>query len=161
MYHSIVDTVEDGAQVVATMAIPIWKHAVIFLTSVVAFVALDMTWIWLVAGEIYLTVLGDILRQPDPLAGILAWFCIVGAVYYFALPSSRGSPVLALRQVREKAWSANWFRCRPCVVRMAHEPLGTSYQRNQNMAHELVGTPYQRPFLTRTVLCCIYCFREH
>ncbi|KAG2448050.1 hypothetical protein HYH02_007077 [Chlamydomonas schloesseri] len=77
---------------------PWWKHAVVFIASLVAFVALDITWISLVAGQIYAKVLGDILRQPDPLAGILAWTCIVGAVYYFALPSSRGSPVLALRQ---------------------------------------------------------------
>ncbi|KAG2431106.1 hypothetical protein HXX76_009636 [Chlamydomonas incerta] len=98
MYQPIAETVEEGAQAVAKMAIPIWKQSVVFLASLVAFVALDMTWIILVAGNIYKNVLGDFLRQPDPVAGILAWICIVGAVYYFALPSSRGSPALALRQ---------------------------------------------------------------
>lgn len=65
-----------------------WKAGLaVFLPSLVCFVALDVTWIWLVASGMYKHVLGDSLRSPPGVvAGILAWICIVGTVYLFALP---------------------------------------------------------------------------
>ena len=70
----------------------------VFLPSLVAFVALDVTWISLVAGRIYKEVLGDLLRPtPDIPSGVLAWLCIVGAVQLFALTSAK-THLAALQQ---------------------------------------------------------------
>ncbi|GLC38505.1 hypothetical protein PLESTB_001732800 [Pleodorina starrii] len=79
--------------------VPLWKSLLlVFLPSLVVFVLLDVTWISLVAGSIYKSVLGDLLR-PTPLVvpGLVAWLCIVGSVYIFALPGAR-TPTAALRQ---------------------------------------------------------------
>ncbi|KAG2499432.1 hypothetical protein HYH03_002379 [Edaphochlamys debaryana] len=76
-----------------------WKSlGLVFLPSLVVFVALDLTWITLFAGSVYKDVLGDYLTpQPRVVPGLLAWLCIVGAVYLFALPLSR-TPAGAARQ---------------------------------------------------------------
>lgn len=44
------------------VALPAWKAAVIFLASLVSFVAIDLAWIALVAGPAFQLVLGDLLR---------------------------------------------------------------------------------------------------
>ncbi|GLI70811.1 hypothetical protein VaNZ11_015698, partial [Volvox africanus] len=62
----------------------------VFLPSLVVFILLDVTWITLVGGSIYKTVLGNFLRStPQIVPGLLAWVCIVGSVYLFALPNTR------------------------------------------------------------------------
>lgn len=49
------------------------------------FVGLDVVWITLVAGPMFKTVLGDMLRPtPDLVAGLAAWVCIVAAVQRFS-----------------------------------------------------------------------------
>ncbi|GFR44282.1 hypothetical protein Agub_g5489 [Astrephomene gubernaculifera] len=93
MYHPLVDGM--GAA-----SVPLWKSLLfIFLPSLVAFIALDITWIILIAGNLYVTTLGDFLRAPGAglLPGLLAWLCVVASIYFFALPLSRSSTA-ALRQ---------------------------------------------------------------
>ncbi|GIL62231.1 hypothetical protein Vafri_16500 [Volvox africanus] len=71
----------------------------VFLPSLVVFILLDVTWIALVGGSIYKTVLGSFLRStPQIVPGLLAWVCIVGSVYLFALPNTR-TPAAAIRQL--------------------------------------------------------------
>ncbi len=49
--------------------------ALVFLPSLVAFVALDFIWISLVAAPMFKEALGDKLRPtPDIVAGALAWY---------------------------------------------------------------------------------------
>lgn len=80
-------------------SLPLWKAvALVFLPSLVAFVLLDVAWISLVAVNMFKAVLGPELREtPDPASGALAWVCIVGAVFLFALPTAR-TVAVALRQ---------------------------------------------------------------
>ena len=49
-------------------------------------------------------VLQGLMRSPpDPLAGILAWICIVGGVQLFASSTAK-SHLVALKQVRVGGW---------------------------------------------------------
>jgi hypothetical protein len=51
MYHQLEDTAEDMGGLMVR-ALPAWKQLVlVFLPSLIAFVALDITWIALVAGQ--------------------------------------------------------------------------------------------------------------
>ncbi|GIL85500.1 hypothetical protein Vretimale_13403 [Volvox reticuliferus] len=80
-------------------SVPLWKgFFFVFLPSLVMFVLLDVTWITLVGGAIYKSVLGSMLRPtPQVVPGLLAWVCIVGSVYMFALPNTK-NPAAAVRQ---------------------------------------------------------------
>ncbi|KXZ42194.1 hypothetical protein GPECTOR_185g277 [Gonium pectorale] len=99
MYQSLEEPAVAPQMPPGILNIPAWKSVcLVFIPSLVAFVLLDVTWISLVAGSIYKTVLGDVLRPtPDIPSGVLAWLCIVGTLYLFALPSSKNG-LTALRQ---------------------------------------------------------------
>lgn len=59
----------------------------VLLPSLLAFVLMDFIWIAFVANQYYKQQLASILRSdPDILAGVLAWLCIVSASYIFVLP---------------------------------------------------------------------------
>mmetsp|Transcript_16555 Transcript_16555/g.35818 ORF Transcript_16555/g.35818 Transcript_16555/m.35818 type:complete len:151 (-) Transcript_16555:854-1306(-) len=70
--------------------LPAWKSLLlVFFPALVIFVLLDAVFITFVAGPMFQEVLSGMLRPtPDLVAGLLAWVCIVGLVYHFALPRS-------------------------------------------------------------------------
>jgi uncharacterized membrane protein len=73
----------------------------VLLPSLLAFVLMDFIWIAFVANQFYEQQLASILRmEPDMLAGVLAWLCIVSASYIFVLPRATACDGLGKRALQ-------------------------------------------------------------
>ncbi|GBF87330.1 membrane protein [Raphidocelis subcapitata] len=64
--------------------------ALVFLPSLVAFVALDFVWIKFVGAGVYSGLAPILKPQPDAGAALASWVCIVAGAYCFVLPKTGG-----------------------------------------------------------------------
>lgn len=76
----------------STYTIPPFPTALgaVFLPSFLMFVAADLFWIGVVAGDLYAPLKPVLREKPDAVAALLSWLCIVLGNYAFVLPRTGG-----------------------------------------------------------------------
>lgn len=72
------------------------KLILVYLTSLVIFLAIDMVWLRLIAKDIYATELGSLIRPDVNLQAALAFYLLyaAGLTYFAVMPALDGRAVL-------------------------------------------------------------------
>lgn len=110
----------------------------VFLPSLLGFVALDLFWIAVVARDLYAGLKPVLKPQPDAAAAALSWLCIAAGNYFFVLPRTGGPKsawaTVGLVSVAVFGAAAHWCRgvvwcvdqeqlcVATCVHRATHSP---------------------------------------